>query len=1041
MPAPLARDQVTHELAIRAGTNGKEPRVYTWDDLWREIFGGVRQGPSWLSESAARAVFREAVTRVRSQGLVEAIEAVIDLPGYHRRLRERLRNWTIEELPPRRCAADSGNLDAIAAAEWSIYVCYRELLTELGAEDEAGISVWASRFLARADRPGSKARSTLPDSWTFLEYEGATPAQLRVLKYAVGRGGPVQVTLTYESDPAVSKVYLQAARVRALLLEMGFVETEMSCPDERPSGLRTMERLLFRDSPGSDPTVSVRQGLTVLGAPQGEGMGRMVARQVRDLLQAGVPAEEILILFRNWCEQADSVVEVLRAWGMKVQTDEPGSLRTEPAVSALRAAARLPLEEWEAEQVVPLFRNGQVRPEWPDCDRLALATAASVIQATDAFRGRRQLLRELDRAAQPQTHPRHSPDQVRQARALVERLFALLAPSEQARPWSEQVKLLRQIARGLGLITSGSPALGTLWDSLDDHSLVLERLGHAEKPLSWAHFVKEVEAIVAEIPVEPATSTWSAVRVTTVERVAGAGAGHIILAGLVEGSFPERAAIEPYLKLRAGEAPDLRSCTAYGKEMCRFLHVLGAAQCSLTLVYPTTDNKGQALLRAGFLDQLLARLTPEARKACHTAYSRFHPALVEPAEMAGTPGDARVRAAALASERQDQSELVRLARDPVHRQVLEGTAAALHVLQRRLRGTPFSEFEGVLSDPATIAAVNSALGAIFCCSPSQIETYIACPFHFFSRVVLKLKPLEEREELDEGYTRRGSVIHDILEKFELLIKERGSPKDVEKLVPTAIDMVFGAEPDQASDLEVGLRTMERHRTEKVMAFYLAQREDYESLGGPRPIPRFLEQDFGSEQAIYPMLEIGDGERIVRLRGRIDRIDLLDTPAGRLFRVIDYKTGTVPALAQVKKGEMLQLILYAMAVEKLMLGDDDARPAGVGYWGLKKEGYKEFTFADWQQLKQELEAHVLSVVDRIRGGVFAVDSRKAGCESYCDFRSICRIRQVRLAGKRRDDEDDLQLGIQVRRGRSQRDSDTSKQSGTENPVVADREPAS
>jgi len=135
-------------------------------------------------------------------------------------------------------------------------------------------------------------------------------------------------------------------------------------------------------------------------------------------------------------------------------------------------------------------------------------------------------------------------------------------------------------------------------------------------------------------------------------------------------------------------------------------------------------------------------------------------------------------------------------------------------------------------------------------------------------------------------------------------------------------------------------------------------------------------------------------------------------------VIDYKTGSVPSLAEVKRGEMLQLLLYAMAVEKLILGNDAAGPAGVGYWGLKKDGYKELTFPDWQQVKDELEAHVLGVVDRIRDGVFAVDSRKAGCESYCDFRSICRIRQVRLAGKWRGEDDDLQLSIQSRRGRSE-----------------------
>ena len=364
-----------------------------------------------------------------------------------------------------------------------------------------------------------------------------------------------------------------------------------------------------------------------LGRPQGEGTGRMVACQVRDLLRAGVPTDEILVLFPNWSEQADLVVEVLRSWALNPHSDEPGSLGTEPAVSALRAAARLPLQEWETEQVVRLLRNGQVRPTWPNCDRLSLASAASVIQATSAFRGRQQLLRELDRALQETDHPRNSPERIRQARRIVEKLFDLLGPIEQARVWSGHVAQLRRVARDLGLNASGATSLDTLWDSLDDHALVLDRLGRGAEPVTWSDFLEEMDAIVTEIPVNSTASAWGSIRVTTVDRAAGVRASHIILADLVEGSFPDRGSLDRFLELGAGDPPDLTCRTVYGQEMCRFLRVMGSAECSLTLVYPTTDSKGQELLRAGFLDQLLGRLTKEARDACHKAYSRFHPAL------------------------------------------------------------------------------------------------------------------------------------------------------------------------------------------------------------------------------------------------------------------------------------------------------------------------------------------------------------------------------------------------------------------------------
>ncbi len=482
----------------------------------------------------------------------------------------------------------------------------------------------------------------------------------------------------------------------------------------------------------------------------------------------------------------------------------------------------------------------------------------------------------------------------------------------------------------------------------------------------------------------------------------------MILADLEEGVFPDRASVEPFLALAAGAEPDLASRMAYGREMCRFLHALGAARSTLTLVYPTTDHKGQEVLRAAFLDHLLGRLKPEAALACHTSAARFHPAYIEDAGLAGVPADARVRATALAIEQSDTSALRRLAGTPRHREAVQGIAAALRALQGRLRGTPYGPFEGLLGDAAAIDSVRAAFGPGCTYSASQLETYIACPFQFFAREVLKLKPASELDELEEDFTRRGSVVHDILEHFEKLIRDRGGEpaEGLPALASAAIEEVLRTQVAQPSDLDGGLQQMERQRLERVMAFYLAQREEYaEAPAGP-PVPHLFEVAFGADYAAYPKLTIGAGDRSIQLRGRIDRIDLLPAPGGTGFRVIDYKTGKVPSLADVGRGVMVQLGLYAMAVEQLILGEVDGGPvpAGFGYWGLRKDGYREMECDDWRTFKEALAAHVLNIADQIRRGEFVVDSRNPGCESYCDYRSVCRVRQVRMAGKSRDTGD-------------------------------------
>ena len=329
--------------------------------------------------------------------------------------------------------------------------------------------------------------------------------------------------------------------------------------------------------------------------------------------------------------------------------------------------------------------------------------------------------------------------------------------------------------------------------------------------------------------------------------------------------------------------------------MLRFSQIIGSADERLILVYPTTDLKGQDLLRAGFLEDLLQLLTPPALASCHQSYRRLDPALVDQPELAGTPADHRVRALALASQRGEFESLRRLAAEPSHRQVLDAAAAAIQIQRLRARGTPFCEYDGLLKDGAAVLAVNTEFGPDYCFSASQLETYIGCPFKFFSKHVLKLKPLDERDELDEDLTDRGSKIHQALDDFEQLHDQRPAGSDLEQFINVVMDRVLGAEHADATDLVLGLKEIERGRLKRTMSHYVLQRYAYAQAGELQTTPHRFELIFGEEDSDYPMLELAQAGRTVNLRGRIDRIDLVQTPDGPAFRVIDYKSGSVPTI--------------------------------------------------------------------------------------------------------------------------------------------------
>ena len=89
---------------------------------------------------------------------------------------------------------------------------------------------------------------------------------------------------------------------------------------------------------------------------------------------------------------------------------------------------------------------------------------------------------------------------------------------------------------------------------------------------------------------------------------------------------------------------------------------------------------------------------------------------------------------------------------PRHRYVLDGTAAAIHAQQKRIRGTPFGEYDGKLADSEAVLEVDAAFGPDVCFNASQLETYISCPFQFFTKYVLKLEVRSTRpDELDEDH--------------------------------------------------------------------------------------------------------------------------------------------------------------------------------------------------------------------------------------------------------------------------------------------------
>jgi hypothetical protein len=232
-------------------------------------------------------------------------------------------------------------------------------------------------------------------------------------------------------------------------------------------------------------------------------------------------------------------------------------------------------------------------------------------------------------------------------------------------------------------------------------------------------------------------------------------------------------------------------------------------------------------------------------------------------------------------------------------------------------------------------------------SPSQLETLALCPFQFFLRYVLHLEPADEREELDDDRTARGSLIHRVLEGLHAALRDAPA----RTIGPWPSASPGGSRRRSGRSWRASACRAPRSRRGcggstptgccGPGAGTSSSSPATRTATAGAPSAGHVEVVFGdpSREDSLPGLDLGPPADGVRLQGMIDRIDLVRHPDRTLFRVIDYKTGPSPGKAALKAGLALQLPLYALAVERILLAEQAAAPLDVGYWGLAADGFK------------------------------------------------------------------------------------------------------
>ena len=267
-------------------------------------------------------------------------------------------------------------------------------------------------------------------------------------------------------------------------------------------------------------------------------------------------------------------------------------------------------------------------------------------------------------------------------------------------------------------------------------------------------------------------------------------------------------------------------------------------------------------------------------------------------------------------------------------------------------------------------------------SVSALETYLGCPFKFFAQHVLALDEEPDDEEVMDP-RRQGQLVHQVFEDFFREWQAGGHHTITEANLDAARTMFAGVVDRALAPLSEAEAGLERTRLLGSPAAAGLGEAVFrmEAERSTRVVERLLEHRLEGEFTV----RVDGGDRRVMLRGKADRIDLLEDGT---FRLIDYKLGWPP-----DRTRALQLPIYGLCAEQRLTAYRGRR------WTLGDAAYLAFkgprrvvplfTATTRDKVLAEAQARLTSTLDAIARGEFPPTPDDVyRCET-CSFASVCR----------------------------------------------------
>lgn len=1053
-PNRRCQKTILQTICSKTGHACFAPNVLTFDLFAEKILEAAGRPATPISPVMKRLLLRRIVERLDDEHELKYFGSISTTTGFLDVCSSFIAELKRDEVWPEHFIdACKGRKSAFARRDTElglIYERYQRHLTEQNWYDNEGRFWLARSALEDPKNRGLFAKVRFAAVDGFADF---TKTQYEILGYLAGWIDRVMISLPVEDPLERRDLYAkpnaaidrikeqlpQGASVRIERLRRDQSSLELKEANWAPAIVTIADQQFGNPryiTPSNDAT-----GLEVIAATGQMGEWEAVALRIKRLLanqtlfafddlqsksnSFSVRPQEIVIGLRSIEDDGPRLCEYLKSAGIPAWCEAGKPLGMTSLVKAMMTVWQLELEDWPFDRLMAVLDSSYFQPNWPERgDGKAVRAVSAFLRHLNLSSGRELMLRAASRyAAEADSSSGTLGKLAQQANPLLQRLSRMLERLRRSHTLDDWADILSTIAdelRWASASTVEPSSVVTDSSDLDLLQRILRTAAEADrkiagkaktKKLDLAQFSSELRDLLSHESLKPSAEPTGVVRLLSVEQLRNLDIPFLFLMGMTEASFPSNRMDDclfseaERLEFIERGVP-LRHRTAdHADEMLLFYSIVTRARRRLTLSYPAVNTSGQEVYPSTYVTALQSLFEKNVVTTSHEG--QLDP--VPQRDRALTFTDLRLLA--VTEAREGKPELFRLLLEEPLRSTSFNTLSACGVAHHRFEQHGFTSYEGSLNQPRNLALLQSRFGKHHQFSATELEAYARCPFQFWMSTVLKVGAIESPEE-GTDHAGRGTLLHDVVSQLlnEKLLEDTPEMRArFRELVDQHLERQF---PE--TDLQRSLIGIERIILSEWADAFAEQQGMYgakisellketSAFASEIPFGNLPDRPVVDEQS-YPAIQFGVDDDVVKLRGRIDRVDVGKHEGKPAYVVVDYKTGRRPTSndKELISGRTIQLALYLSAIKQLGLVGADAIPVQMGYWILQETGFKPGFGSRMKPIEAERLRWMESVLhqllpqlaNEIRSGRFVVENADESCTSRCAFRTVCRVNQIR-----------------------------------------------